>query len=105
MFSPFDEQMMRRALELAELGRYTTQPNPRVGCVITQGDRIVGEGWHRKAGEAHAEPLALQAAGDASKGATAYVTLEPHSYHSRTPPCTEALIRAGIKRVLCGSLD
>lgn len=105
MFSAFDEQMMRRALELAERGRYTTQPNPRVGCVITQGDRIVGEGWHRKSGEAHAEPLALQAAGSATKGATAYITLEPHSYHSRTPPCTEALIRAGIKRVFCGALD
>lgn len=105
MFSALDEQMMRRAFELAGLGRYTTQPNPRVGCVIAQGDRIVGEGWHRKSGEAHAEPLALNAAGSAAQGATAYVTLEPHSYHGRTPPCTEALIRAGVKRVFCGALD
>ena len=75
----FDERMMQRALELAALGRYTTHPNPRVGCVIAQGERIVGEGWHRKSGEPHAEPLALQAAGDAARGATVYVTLEPHS--------------------------
>lgn len=96
---------MRRALELAERGRYTTPPNPRVGCVIVQGARIVGEGWHRKAGEAHAEPLALQAAGEAARGATVYVTLEPHCYRSRTPPCTAALIEAGVRRVICGALD
>jgi diaminohydroxyphosphoribosylaminopyrimidine deaminase/5-amino-6-(5-phosphoribosylamino)uracil reductase len=105
VFSPFDHQMMRRALELAALGRYTTHPNPRVGCVIVQGDRIVGEGWHRKWGEPHAEPLALAAAGDAARGATVYVSLEPHSYHGRTPPCTEALIRAAVKKVVCGALD
>ena len=105
MFLPLDIQFMRRAIELAWLGRYTTHPNPRVGCVIVQGDRVVGEGWHRKAGEAHAEAAALQAAGDLARGATAYVTLEPHSYQSRTPPCTEALIRAGVARVLCGALD
>lgn len=104
-FSELDHRMMRRALELAELGRYSTPPNPRVGCVIAQGDRIVGEGWHRKSGEAHAEPLALRAAGDTARGATAYVTLEPHCYQSRTPPCTQALIAAGIKRVVCGALD
>jgi len=104
-FSAFDERTMRRALELATLGRYTTHPNPCVGCVIVQGERIVGEGWHRKWGEPHAEPLALAAAGDAAKGATVYVTLEPHSYHGRTPPCTDALIRAGVKRVICGALD
>ena len=96
---------MRRAIELAELGRHTTQPNPAVGCVITQGERIVGEGWHRKWGEPHAEVLALQAAGEAARGATAYVTLEPHSYQGRTPPCTAALIRAGVSRVVSGVLD
>ncbi|HEY7638269.1 MAG TPA: bifunctional diaminohydroxyphosphoribosylaminopyrimidine deaminase/5-amino-6-(5-phosphoribosylamino)uracil reductase RibD [Steroidobacteraceae bacterium] len=97
--------MMRRALELARLGRYTNQPNPRVGCVITFGARIIGEGWHRKRGEAHAEVRALEAAGDSARGATAYVTLEPHCYQGRTPPCTDALIRAGVKRVVCGALD
>lgn len=105
MFSPFDERMMRRAIELAMLGRHTTQPNPCVGCVVTQGERIVGEGWHRKWGEPHAEVLALQAAGEAARGATVYVTLEPHSYQSRTPPCTAALIRAGVSRVVSGVLD
>ena len=96
---------MQRALELAKLGRYTNHPNPRVGCVLVQGERIVGEGWHRKWGEAHAEVRALQAAGEAARGATAYVTLEPHSYQGRTPPCTAALIRAGVARVVCGALD
>jgi diaminohydroxyphosphoribosylaminopyrimidine deaminase / 5-amino-6-(5-phosphoribosylamino)uracil reductase len=101
----FDERMMRRAIELAQLGRYTTDPNPRVGCVLTRDTRVVGEGWHRKSGEAHAEALALAAAGEAARGATAYVTLEPHCHRSRTPPCTDALIRAGVKRVVCGMLD
>jgi diaminohydroxyphosphoribosylaminopyrimidine deaminase/5-amino-6-(5-phosphoribosylamino)uracil reductase len=105
MFSPFDESMMQRAIELAKLGRYTNHPNPRVGCVITHDERVVGEGWHRKWGEAHAEVQALRVAGDAARGATAYVTLEPHGYHGRTPPCTDALIRAGIRRVVCGALD
>lgn len=105
VFTALDQQMMRRALELAALGCYSTHPNPRVGCVVVQGDRIVGEGTHRKAGEAHAEPLALQAAGEAARGSTVYVTLEPHCYHSHTPPCTDALIRAGVKRVVCGALD
>ena len=105
MFTPIDHQHMTRALELAELGRYTTQPNPRVGCVIAQGERIVGEGWHRKQGEPHAEPLALAAAGEQARGATAYVTLEPHCFHSRTPPCTDALIKAGVRRVVCAMVD
>ncbi len=105
VFTPLDHQLMRRALELAERGRFTTHPNPRVGCVIAQGDRIVGEGWHRKWGEPHAEPLALAAAGEAARGASVYVTLEPHGYQGRTPPCTEALIRAGVQRVICGELD
>lgn len=101
----FDEAMMRRAIELARLGQYTNHPNPRVGCVIVLGEKIVGEGWHRKWGEAHAEVRALAAAGESARGATAYVTLEPHCYHGRTPPCTDALIRAGVKRVVCGTLD
>lgn len=105
MYSAFDERMMRRAIELAWLGRYSNHPNPRVGCVIVQGERIVGEGWHRKWGEAHAEVRALEAAGEAARGASVYVTLEPHSYQGRTPPCTEALIRAGVARVVCGALD
>ena len=104
-FTDFDRRMMRHALTLAERGRYTTHPNPRVGCVIVQDSQIVGEGWHRKWGEPHAEPLALEAAGDSARGATVYVTLEPHSYQSRTPPCTDALIRAGVRRVICGTLD
>jgi len=105
MFTLLDQQMMQRALDLAALGRFTTQPNPRVGCVIAHDERIVGEGWHRQSGEAHAEPLALQAAGEQARGATAYVTLEPHSHASRTPPCSQALIRAGLKRVVCATLD
>ena len=96
---------MQRAIELAALGRHTTQPNPSVGCIVTQGERVVGEGWHRKWGEPHAEPLALQAAGADAKGGTVYVTLEPHSYQGRTPPCTDALIRAGVRRVVIGVLD
>lgn len=105
VFSAFDERMMQRAIELAALGRHTAPPNPCVGCVVTQGERIVGEGWHRKWGEPHAEPLALQAAGAQTQGATVYVTLEPHSYQGRTPPCTDALIRAGVRRVVIGVLD
>jgi diaminohydroxyphosphoribosylaminopyrimidine deaminase/5-amino-6-(5-phosphoribosylamino)uracil reductase len=105
MSAAFDEQMMRRAIELAQLGRYTNHPNPRVGCVIALDGKIVGAGWHRKWGEAHAEAQALAAAGDNARGATAYVTLEPHCYQGRTPPCTDALIRAGVKRVVCGALD
>jgi len=105
VFSAFDERMMQRAIELAALGRHTTPPNPCVGCIVTRGERIVGEGWHRKWGEPHAEPLALQAAGAQTQGATVYVTLEPHSYQGRTPPCTDALIRAGVSRVVIGVLD
>jgi diaminohydroxyphosphoribosylaminopyrimidine deaminase/5-amino-6-(5-phosphoribosylamino)uracil reductase len=105
MFTPFDQQMMSRALEIAALGRYSAPPNPAVGCVIAQGEKIVGEGWHRKAGERHAEPIALEMAGAAAKNSTAYVTLEPHSFHSRTPPCTDALIKAGVRRVVIGMID
>ena len=97
---------MARALELARRGIYTTMPNPCVGCVIVndQGN-IVGEGWHERAGEAHAEVHALRMAGDKAKGATAYVTLEPCSYYGRTPPCADGLIRAEIRRVVAATLD
>ena len=105
MSAELDLRMMHRAIELALRGRYSNHPNPRVGCVLAQGEQIVGEGWHAKSGEAHAEVRALAAAGDKVRGATAYVTLEPHCYHGRTPPCTDALIRAGVQRVVCGTLD
>ena len=104
-FSATDYRLMARALQLAERGLETTTPNPRVGCVIAQGDRIVGEGWHARAGEAHAEVLALAEAGAAARGATAYVTLEPCAHHGRTPPCTDALIAAGIARVVAAMGD
>jgi len=97
--------MMTRALWLAGQGLYTTSPNPRVGCVIARGEEIVGEGWHRKAGEPHAEVHALRAAGARARGATAYVTLEPCSHHGRTPPCAHALVAAGIGRVVCAAGD
>ena len=96
---------MARALRLAERGLYTTTPNPRVGCVIVKDDQIVGEGWHRKAGEAHAEVNALKAAGEQSQGATAYVTLEPCNHSGKTGPCSEALISGGIARVVFGHED
>ena len=89
-----DSRYMRRALELAARGLYTTDPNPRVGCVLVRDGRVLGEGWHERAGEAHAEVNALRAAGDAAQGATAYVTLEPCAHTGRTPPCTQALIGA-----------
>jgi diaminohydroxyphosphoribosylaminopyrimidine deaminase/5-amino-6-(5-phosphoribosylamino)uracil reductase len=100
VFTEFDRRTMARALALAERGLETTHPNPRVGCVITQGEHIVGEGWHERAGEPHAEVNALRAAGSRASGATAYVTLEPCSHHGRTPPCVDALIGAGIARVI-----
>ena len=96
---------MVRALELARLGLATTDPNPRVGCVIVAGTRVVGEGWHRRAGGPHAEAIALEAAGAAARGATAYVTLEPCSHHGRTPPCADALVEAGIRRVVYAMRD
>lgn len=96
---------MARALQLAEQGLFTTAPNPRVGCVIVRDGETVGEGWHRRAGEPHAEIEALRAAGEAARGATAYVTLEPCSHHGRTPPCAEALIRAGVARVVAAMQD
>lgn len=100
-----DAHHMARALRLAARGLNTTTPNPRVGCVIVRDGQVVGEGWHVRAGEPHAEAHALQAAGDAARGATAYVTLEPCSHHGRTPPCADALVRAGVARVVAAMQD
>lgn len=97
--------MMARAQRLAARGLYTSDPNPRVGCVIAHGDSIVGEGWHEAAGAPHAEINALRAAGAQARGATVYVTLEPCCHHGRTPPCTDALIEAGVARVVCALRD
>jgi diaminohydroxyphosphoribosylaminopyrimidine deaminase/5-amino-6-(5-phosphoribosylamino)uracil reductase len=105
MFTDFDRRAMARALELAARGLETTHPNPRVGCVIARGEEIVGEGWHERAGEPHAEVNALRAAGPKSVGATAYVTLEPCSHHGRTPPCVDALIAARVARVFFAAQD
>jgi diaminohydroxyphosphoribosylaminopyrimidine deaminase/5-amino-6-(5-phosphoribosylamino)uracil reductase len=104
-FTAIDHAHMARALRLAERGLYTTQPNPRVGCVIAHADEVVGEGWHQRAGEPHAEVFALREAGARAHGATAYVTLEPCAHHGRTPPCADALIAAGIARVVASCAD
>ena len=96
---------MRRALALAEKGLFSTTPNPRVGCVITQGGSVVGEGWHQRAGEPHAEAIALSQAGAAARGATVYVNLEPCSHYGRTPPCAQALIEANVARVVAALRD
>lgn len=100
-----DLHYMQRALELAARGLQTTMPNPRVGCVLVKDDSVVGEGWHERAGEPHAEVHALRAAGPAAHGATAYVTLEPCSHHGRTPPCADALLAAGVARVVVAMAD
>jgi diaminohydroxyphosphoribosylaminopyrimidine deaminase/5-amino-6-(5-phosphoribosylamino)uracil reductase len=100
-----DIRYMRRALELAMRGLYTTDPNPRVGCVLVRDGRVLGEGWHQRAGEAHAEIIALRAAGEATQGATAYVTLEPCAHTGRTPPCVQALIGAHVGRVVYATAD
>lgn len=99
------ESWMARAMTLARRGLYTTDPNPRVGCVLVNDGRLVGEGWHRRAGEPHAEVHALRAAGQAARGATAYVTLEPCSHQGRTGPCAQALIDAGVTRVVAAMQD
>ncbi|HTT01907.1 MAG TPA: bifunctional diaminohydroxyphosphoribosylaminopyrimidine deaminase/5-amino-6-(5-phosphoribosylamino)uracil reductase RibD [Steroidobacteraceae bacterium] len=104
-FNDSDRLHMSRALELAARGLHTTDPNPRVGCVIVHGERTVGEGWHEWAGEPHAEIRALRAAGSDAAGATAYVTLEPCNHQGRTPPCSQALIDAGLRRVVFAMQD
>ncbi|MEI7613242.1 MAG: bifunctional diaminohydroxyphosphoribosylaminopyrimidine deaminase/5-amino-6-(5-phosphoribosylamino)uracil reductase RibD [Betaproteobacteria bacterium] len=105
MFSAADHDFMAQAVRLAERGLTSTTPNPRVGCVIVNAGVIVGEGWHQRAGDAHAEIHALQSAGEQARGATAYVTLEPCSHYGRTPPCAQALIDAGIARVVAAMKD
>ena len=105
MFSPADQQHMAEALRLAEKGLFTATPNPRVGCVIVRDGETVGAGWHEKTGGPHAEIVALHAAGKRARGATAYVSLEPCSHHGRTPPCVDALIEAGIARVIAAMQD
>jgi diaminohydroxyphosphoribosylaminopyrimidine deaminase/5-amino-6-(5-phosphoribosylamino)uracil reductase len=105
MASASDLAFMAHALRLAEKGLYTTTPNPRVGCVIVRDAAVIGEGWHELAGAPHAEINALRAAGASTHGATAYVSLEPCSHHGRTPPCADALIAAGIRRVVTAMRD
>lgn len=104
-FSVDDTRYMAHALQLARRGLYTTDPNPRVGCVLVQRGQVIGEGWHVRAGEPHAEVHALRAAGEAARGATAFVTLEPCCHHGRTPPCTQALIAAGVARIVAAMPD
>ncbi|HET7765813.1 MAG TPA: bifunctional diaminohydroxyphosphoribosylaminopyrimidine deaminase/5-amino-6-(5-phosphoribosylamino)uracil reductase RibD [Burkholderiales bacterium] len=105
MFAASDRELMRQALALAERGLYTTTPNPRVGCVLVNDGNVVGTGWHEKAGLPHAEVLALKAAGERARGATLYVNLEPCSHHGRTPPCADAIVAAGVKRVVAAMQD
>ena len=100
-----DSRMMKRALELAAKGLYTTKPNPQVGCVIARNEEIVAEGWHVRAGAAHAEIEALNVAGRRARDADVYVTLEPCSHTGRTPPCAPALIEAGVRRVVVAMED
>src|ERR1700722_11011575 len=103
--TPTDAAWMARALELAERGRGAVEPNPLVGAVVVRDGRLVGEGWHQRYGEAHAEVHALAAAGEAARGATLYVTLEPCCHHGKTPPCTEAILRSGIRRIVAAMAD
>jgi diaminohydroxyphosphoribosylaminopyrimidine deaminase/5-amino-6-(5-phosphoribosylamino)uracil reductase len=105
LFTAADHIYMARALQLARRGLFTTSPNPRVGCVIVAAGEVVGEGWHERAGEPHAEAHALAAAGSRASGATAYVSLEPCSHHGRTPPCADALIAARVARIVVAMHD
>lgn len=104
-FTPDDCVHMARALQLAARGRYSAHPNPMVGCVLVNNGEVVGEGWHERAGEPHAEINALRAAGDKARGAVAYVSLEPCAHHGKTPPCAEALVAAGISKVIAAMQD
>lgn len=104
-FSAADHGYMARAIRLAEQGLYSTTPNPRVGCVLVRDGAVVGEGWHERAGEPHAEVHALRVAGARARGATAYVSLEPCSHHGRTPPCANTLVDAGVTRVVAAMTD
>lgn len=105
VFSAADHAYMARAVQLARYGLYTTHPNPRVGCVLVREGQIVGEGWHERAGQPHAEVFALRAAQDRAQGATAYVSLEPCSHDGRTPPCADALVQAGVAKVIAAMVD
>ncbi|RPH67579.1 MAG: bifunctional diaminohydroxyphosphoribosylaminopyrimidine deaminase/5-amino-6-(5-phosphoribosylamino)uracil reductase RibD [Burkholderiales bacterium] len=105
MFTEADHDFMQRALQLAQLGLTTATPNPRVGCVVVREDTIVGEGWHRRTGEPHAEALALAQAGERARGATVYLTLEPCNHQGRTPPCVDALLEAKVGRVIAAMED
>ena len=100
VFSENDRLFMKRALKLAARGKFTTSPNPAVGCVIVRNGMIIGEGYHHKAGEPHAEIMAMRSAGSSVAGATCYVTLEPCSHYDKNPPCAKALVEAGVKRVV-----
>ena len=103
--SPDDLFWMRRAIELARLGQYSTKPNPNVGCVIVKDAQLLGEGYHPRAGQPHAEVFALRQAGEQARGATAYVTLEPCAHYGRTPPCAKALVDAGVAKVVVACPD
>jgi len=100
-----DRRFMRRAIELAEKGIFSTDPNPRVGCVFVQNDQIIAEGWHEKTGESHAEAMAIEGCKESLKGSTCYVTFEPCSHHGRTSPCSDALIKVGVSRVVVAMED
>lgn len=104
-FSADDHAHMAHALQLAERGLYTTRPNPRVGCVVVKDNNVIGEGWHELTGGPHAEVMALAQAGEQARGATVYVTLEPCNHHGRTPPCVDALLKAGAGRVIAAMVD
>ena len=105
LFSPQDVAFMQLALDLAKQGEFTTTPNPSVGCVLVNDGKVVGKGFHAKAGEPHAEVMALREAGEKARGATAYVTLEPCSHFGRTPPCAKGLVEAGVSKVIAAMCD